>query len=132
MAAFAGIIVLYSLPFTVMGPVSPRSWILTKFSSGPLTHSDPASGGNTAIPSPACPWHMVHLVLKSASPGCGSWAFAAENVEPSSRAASALSLVNIGILGVVSVVSVENLFVTELVDVFIWIVRWLLLNLYDI
>lgn len=64
MVAFGGMALLNAFPLTVMGPLSPRSWILTRFSAGPLTHSDPATGGNTlGMPSPVGPWHAMHLVL---------------------------------------------------------------------
>ena len=64
MAAFAGIMLLYVLPLTVMGPMSPRSWILTRFSAGPFTHSDSASGGKTlGMPAPVAPWQATHFAL---------------------------------------------------------------------
>ena len=33
-----------------------------RFSAGPFTHSDPASGGNApGMPSPVGPWHAMHF-----------------------------------------------------------------------
>src|SRR5262249_23863332 len=43
----AGIAPLYAVPFTVSDPVTPFSRIFASTSSLPVTHSEPASGGNT-------------------------------------------------------------------------------------
>ncbi len=64
MAAFGGMAEEYFLPATVMGPVSPRSWMRMRFSAGPLTHSDFAIGGNAfGMPAPVAWWHAAHFAL---------------------------------------------------------------------
>ena len=61
-ATFGGITELYFFPFTMISPVSPRSWMRMRFSAGPLTHSDSARGGNTlGMPAPLAWWQAKHL-----------------------------------------------------------------------
>ena len=64
MAALGGIAELYLAPLTVISPMRPRSWMRMRFSAGPFTHSDFASGGNTlGMPAPSAWWHAKHFVL---------------------------------------------------------------------
>jgi len=51
--AKAGIEPLYVTPATSIGPFSPCSTICSEISAGPLTHDEPANGGNT--PGRPCP-----------------------------------------------------------------------------
>src|SRR4030095_15669909 len=65
----AGIAPLYVAPLTVSGPLMPCSMMAAAVVSGPVTHSDPASGGKTpGSPAPVAWWQAAHADAYVAAP----------------------------------------------------------------